>query len=123
MRRSFELIAFLRRWRPPNSSELVLTTSRRKKFGLDSAQRDSQQNRLDGVMHKMLYRPGNSVTESAGGMSLAWRTSSYSYPNECVEVASNGRGVLVRDSVAPTSETLQIPFRAWCAFLAATRGL
>jgi hypothetical protein len=72
-------------------------------------------------MDEMLNLPGNSMAESARGTPVGWRTSSNSVQIECVDVASNGRGVLVRDSAAPTSGTLQIPFRAWRAFLASTR--
>lgn len=47
---------------------------------------------------------------------LAWRKSSFTNPETCVEVAATSSGVLVRNSNAPDDGTLEFTraeFRAW----------
>lgn len=47
---------------------------------------------------------------------LAWRKSSFTNPETCVEVAGTPDGVLVRNSNAPDAGTLEFThaeFRAW----------
>lgn len=52
-----------------------------------------------------------------------WRTSSYSSGSggQCVETASDGGLVLVRDTVNRDGETLRVPAGAWSAFTASLR--
>ena len=47
-----------------------------------------------------------------------WRTSTYSAPGDCVEVAL-GDDVLVRDSTDPDGPILQFTHTQWRAFMAA----
>ena len=50
--------------------------------------------------------------------SNIWRKSSYSIGNgECVEVASAGNSVVVRDSADPAALLLRYPTGAWRTFL------
>ena len=60
----------------------------------------------------------------ASDLSTArWRKSSRSTDKaNCVEVASTGPAVAVRDSKHPTSGTLILPPRAWTAFTTAVRN-
>lgn len=53
--------------------------------------------------------------------SLRWRTSSFSGEGNCVEVASDGVNVLLRDSKNPAGPRLTLTPGAWTAFLAAIR--
>jgi len=55
--------------------------------------------------------------------SIAWRTSSYSGGSgNCVQVAPAPGRVLVRDSEVPGGPALDIPARAWRAFLTTLTG-
>ena len=47
----------------------------------------------------------------------AWRKSSASSSNGCVEVAAVGGSVLIRDSVDRDGSVLRFPPAAWSAFL------
>lgn len=49
---------------------------------------------------------------------LAWRKSTFSGANECVEVAFAGQSVLVRDSKTTTDLPLRFSAQAWRNFLA-----
>jgi hypothetical protein len=53
-----------------------------------------------------------------------WRKSSYSNSQggDCVEVASTGMAVLVRDSKAPDSGRLALSAHEWDAFLTGVRN-
>jgi hypothetical protein len=48
---------------------------------------------------------------------ILWRKSSFSVSGECVEVASRGEEVAVRDSKDRTAGSLTFPVSAWNAFL------
>jgi hypothetical protein len=51
-----------------------------------------------------------------------WRKSSYSgAQGSCVETASDGGAVMVRDTTDRAGLTLSVPASAWTAFLAALR--
>lgn len=52
---------------------------------------------------------------------LIFRKSSYSNPQNCVEVADLRGGTAIRDSQHPGQGHLTIPGREWSAFLAAIR--
>jgi hypothetical protein len=54
---------------------------------------------------------------------LSWRKSSASNPNgECVEIASTGSGVLMRDSSQPSGFLLACTPAQWSAFLRRVRS-
>ncbi len=53
---------------------------------------------------------------------VAWRKSSASSTNGCVEVAAVGGSVLIRDSVDRDKVVLRFPLAAWSAFLERERG-
>lgn len=48
---------------------------------------------------------------------LVWHKSSACDPSECLEAASHGGHVLIRDSVARRSPVLEFPQYAWRTFL------
>jgi hypothetical protein len=52
-----------------------------------------------------------------------WRKSSYSGANggECIEVAAEDDGVMVRDSKDRSGHVLAVPAAAWRVFVAAVR--
>jgi hypothetical protein len=51
-----------------------------------------------------------------------WRKSSYSgSTGSCVEAASDGGAILVRDTADRAGHTLSVPGSAWTALLAALR--
>jgi hypothetical protein len=54
---------------------------------------------------------------------MDWRESTYSGANggDCVETASGGGTVLVRDTTARDGVTLSVPVEAWTVFLSALR--
>lgn len=52
---------------------------------------------------------------------LRFRKSSYSQPQNCVEVADLPRGAAVRDSQNPERGHLAFPAAEWSAFLTAAR--
>jgi hypothetical protein len=54
---------------------------------------------------------------------MDWRKSTYSSNGgaDCVETASGGSVILVRDSTDRDSQTLAIPVAAWTAFTASLR--
>ncbi len=54
-------------------------------------------------------------------MNLAWRKSSRSAQQDCVEVAFVRQGVAVRDSKNVTGPVLAIPVCGWDAFRADLR--
>jgi hypothetical protein len=64
----------------------------------------------------------HTSSNSNGGtacVEIGWRTSSYSNGGDaCVEVAPAPDAVLVRDSKNRTGPALEVPTRAWQAFLA-----
>lgn len=61
-----------------------------------------------------------SVPALASGADLAWRKSSHSGDQgACVEMATAGEAVAVRDSKDPTGPVLSFPAAAWTAFAAA----
>jgi hypothetical protein len=53
---------------------------------------------------------------------LAWRKSSACDPSECVEVASCGDHVLVRDSEAAMGPFLMFPHQEWHSFISRIAG-
>jgi hypothetical protein len=53
---------------------------------------------------------------------VGWHKSSRSADTNCVEVAVEGRRVLVRDSTQPTGPVLAFTQRDWAAFLRGVRG-
>jgi Domain of unknown function (DUF397) len=58
-----------------------------------------------------------------GALSGGWRKAGRSVNNgQCVEVASGGAAVMVRDSVDPSSPVVGYPTRAWQAFLATAKA-
>jgi hypothetical protein len=59
------------------------------------------------------------MTESSRSTTLAWRKSARSGVNggACVEVAFDGRSVLIRDSKNRTSSSLIMSVDAWHSFL------
>ncbi|MFC5748354.1 DUF397 domain-containing protein [Actinomadura rugatobispora] len=61
------------------------------------------------------------VDRSIRGSALNWRKSSASGENEdspeCVEVATTGRSVLVRDSHAPAAGALEFDSAQWRGLL------
>lgn len=52
---------------------------------------------------------------------LAWRTSSYTDRNDCVEVADYSGGAAIRDSKHPDEGHLSFNSQEWRAFLADLR--
>ncbi|CCH35745.1 DUF397 domain-containing protein [Actinosynnema sp. NPDC047251] len=56
--------------------------------------------------------------------ALAWRKSSYSggANTDCVEIASTGSRMAVRDSKNPTGPVIAFPVVKWQAFVAARRA-
>ncbi|MBE3001296.1 DUF397 domain-containing protein [Nocardiopsis sp. HNM0947] len=54
--------------------------------------------------------------------SLAFRKSSYSERNNCVEVADLPGGSAVRDSQNPAAGHLEVPASEWRALLAGVRS-
>jgi hypothetical protein len=52
----------------------------------------------------------------------AWRRSSACIPSNCVEVASHGREVWIRDSAAPAGPVLHVAGPAWHEFLRHVSG-
>jgi hypothetical protein len=48
---------------------------------------------------------------------MAWRRSSACIPSNCVEVASDGHEVWIRDSAAPAGPVLHVTGPAWREFL------
>jgi hypothetical protein len=55
--------------------------------------------------------------------ALDWRTSRYSGGNgECVEIASEARSVLVRDSRNPAGTVLQFSAGQWSSFVRRVRA-
>ncbi|WP_328447404.1 DUF397 domain-containing protein [Amycolatopsis sp. NBC_00438] len=48
---------------------------------------------------------------------MAWRKSSYSNANGCLEVSLSVSSVVVRDAKAPSSGNLALGSQAWRAFL------
>jgi hypothetical protein len=58
-----------------------------------------------------------------GSSALIWRKSSFSGGNggQCVETASSGRAVLVRDTTDRDGGTLTFTAGAWSAFLATVK--
>ncbi|MGH3775762.1 MAG: DUF397 domain-containing protein [Pseudonocardiaceae bacterium] len=52
-----------------------------------------------------------------GLIGILWRKSGYSANQECVEVATEGGDVLVRDSRDPRGPTLAVSSAAWQDFL------
>ena len=55
------------------------------------------------------------------GAALPWRKSSYSSSGNCVEVASAGDAVRVRDTKDPAGLQLALPGARWADFVAACR--
>lgn len=55
------------------------------------------------------------------GPCIAWRKSTASNSNGCVQMAVAEGAVLVRDSGNPDGVVLRLPPAAWSAFLARTR--
>ena len=57
-----------------------------------------------------------------GALSGGWRKAGRSVNNgQCVEVASAGAAVVVRDSVDPSGLVVGYPTRSWQAFLATAK--
>lgn len=52
-----------------------------------------------------------------GPRGIAWRKSSYTAECNCVEVARESAGVLVRDSKDPDGHVLSVAAADWKAFL------
>jgi hypothetical protein len=52
---------------------------------------------------------------------LAWRKSSHSNDGGCVEVATRGSKVFVRDSKERTGAVLEFASHEWTSFLASVR--
>jgi hypothetical protein len=52
----------------------------------------------------------------------AWRKSSRSYSDGCLEVAAAGDAVALRDSTNPHTATLVMNRTEWTAFLAGAKG-
>jgi hypothetical protein len=48
---------------------------------------------------------------------LVWHKSSACFPSECVEVATCGNMILVRDSADTAGPVLRIPRREWQMFV------
>ncbi|MGQ4266859.1 DUF397 domain-containing protein [Nocardiopsis changdeensis] len=57
---------------------------------------------------------------SAGSLEPNFRKSSYSNPNNCVEVAELGGETAVRDSQNPHTGILRLPSSEWVALLHVT---
>jgi hypothetical protein len=55
-------------------------------------------------------------------VEVAWRKSSFSDPYNCVEVAWPAASLLVRDSKNPAGPTLTFPRTAFTHFTALVRG-
>jgi Domain of unknown function (DUF397) len=51
--------------------------------------------------------------------AAAWRKSSFSASGNCVEVATQDRSVLIRNSKDPDEGMLAVSFSAWRAFIQA----
>jgi hypothetical protein len=69
-----------------------------------------------------VYPKGYDVLEQEPG-GLAWRKSSFSHSNGCVEVAPLPHGgVALRDSKNPDGGTLRYTHHEWTAFLAGVRN-
>lgn len=49
--------------------------------------------------------------------TLVWRMSSACIPSDCVEVASRGHEVLIRDSADCAGAMLRFSFDAWRGFI------
>lgn len=56
-------------------------------------------------------------------MELNWRKSSYTAPDNCVEVAWPSGAVAVRDSKNPDGPTLRFSRAAWLGLLALNNGV
>ncbi|NJQ01869.1 DUF397 domain-containing protein [Streptomyces zingiberis] len=65
----------------------------------------------------------NTASESTSP-ALRWRKSSYSNGagGECLECATTGPAILVRDSKRPGGPALAFPSAGWGAFVAAVRS-
>ncbi len=59
-------------------------------------------------------KPSRSV---GNGACLEWQTSSHSANGHCVQVATPGQYVLVRDSKNPDGGVLEFPAATWQAFV------
>jgi len=57
----------------------------------------------------------------AGNLPRQWRKSSFSVGDSCVECATTGRAVWVRDSKDPQGPELAFDPEAWTAFIAGVR--
>ncbi|MFB6668515.1 DUF397 domain-containing protein [Streptomyces parvus] len=65
---------------------------------------------------------GSSTPATAELAAATWRTSSYSAANnECVEVATAGPWVGLRDSTRPHAATLAVPVGSFTAMVDALR--
>jgi hypothetical protein len=53
--------------------------------------------------------------------AVAWHRSSFSNSGNCVEVATQDRSVLIRDSKNPEDGILPVSSMAWQAFIQAVR--
>lgn len=60
--------------------------------------------------------------QSAPPESSRWRKSSYSHPNDCVELAWPAEGGAVRDSKNATGPVLTLPRAGLTGLIAATRS-
>lgn len=58
---------------------------------------------------------------STDRMAVTWRKSSFSNSGNCVEVATQDRSVLIRDSRAPEKGILSVSSLAWQAFTQVVR--
>lgn len=57
------------------------------------------------------------MAEPGGSTTLVWRKSTFTNPNECVEVAVTEQFVFVRDSKNRSVPPLKISVNAWRIFL------
>jgi Domain of unknown function (DUF397) len=60
------------------------------------------------------------VTSKAGGVN--WQKASASVSGQCVEIATCGHEVLIRDSKRPEGGHLTVTPEAWNAFLATSKA-